>query len=189
MCLPSTISTNPYPEKIDMKILNITIHRSGKNAEVFGYNIQENEAINEITSGIFSVALFDLKNPNTPVGNKKPLITRSSITKFNELYDCLSISFSTFPNNVLFLITAVLPKRDIAKIIPVIIAIVAIILFLLIKAYKMYAVDKTKPIILSESIEIIDNGKMVYLICLDTLGILAKEDKQKRAIDSANISL
>jgi hypothetical protein len=48
---------------------------------------------------------------------------------------------------------------------------------------------RRKPIILSESTEIIDNGKMVSIILFDTFEIVPKYDKQYKVIVSASISL
>ena len=48
----STRIINPYPENNERKILNITIHLSGRNADIFGDTIHENEPINEVKRGI-----------------------------------------------------------------------------------------------------------------------------------------
>jgi hypothetical protein len=80
-------------------------------------------------------------------------------------------------------------NRPTAKIILVIVANIAIIFSLLTIEYTMRTDVRRKPIILSESTEIIDNGKMVSIILFDTFEIVPKYDKQYKVIVSASISL
>ena len=90
---------------------------------------------------------------------------------------------------MLLVIISMLLNRPIAKIMLVIVANIAIILSLFINEYTMRTDISRKPIILSESTQIIDNGKMVSIFFIDTFAILDKYDKQKRVIVNAKISL
>lgn len=85
MYLFSINNTNPYPENTERKMLNIVIHLSGRNADVFGNAIQENEPINEMKRGILKMLIFDFINPTNPAGSKIPLITKNRTIKFTGL--------------------------------------------------------------------------------------------------------
>ena len=88
MCLFSIKVTNPYPENIDKNIQKIFIHLSGKNADVLGKTIHENEPNSEIIRGIFRIMFLDFITPITPVGTKIPLISKNQIIKFDAVYGC-----------------------------------------------------------------------------------------------------
>ena len=66
-------------------MLNITIHLSGRKADVFGKTIHENEPINEIKRGILKIIIFDLIKPITPEGNKIAFITKNRTIRFTGL--------------------------------------------------------------------------------------------------------
>jgi hypothetical protein len=189
MCLFSINVINPYPENIDRNILKIIIHLSGKNADVLGNTTHENEPNSEIIRGIFSMMFLDFMTPITPVGTKKPLISKNKITKFNAVYGCGIVSFSRFPNIILFLIISKLVMKATTKITLVAIAIIATSLSLFIKEYITSTDDSRKPIILSESTEIIDSGKIANIILFEIFGNLDAHDRQKSVMVSPSMSL
>jgi hypothetical protein len=73
---------NPYPENNERKMLNMTIHLSGRNADVFGKIIHVNEPITEIRRGILKMINFDLIKPTIPDGSKIAFITKNRIIRF-----------------------------------------------------------------------------------------------------------
>ena len=66
-------------------MLNIVIHLSGRNADVYGTNTQVNEPINEIKKGILKILIFDFSKPTNPVGSKITFITKNRTIKFTGL--------------------------------------------------------------------------------------------------------
>ena len=73
---------NPYPENSERKMLNMTIHLSGRNADVFGKITHVNEPIAEIKRGILKIINFDLIKPTIPEGNKNALVTKNRTIRF-----------------------------------------------------------------------------------------------------------
>ena len=73
---------NQYPENNERKMLNMTIHLSGRNADVFGKIIHVNEPITEIKRGILKIINFDLIKPIIPEGNKNALVTKKRTIRF-----------------------------------------------------------------------------------------------------------
>ena len=73
---------NPYPENSERKMLNMTIHLSGRNADVFGKITHVNEPIAEIKRGILKIINFDLIKPTIPEGNKNTLVTKNRTIRF-----------------------------------------------------------------------------------------------------------
>ena len=66
-------------------MLNMTIHLSGRNADVFGKIIHVNEPINEMNSGILKMVSFDLIIPIIPEGNKIAFIIKKRTIRFTGL--------------------------------------------------------------------------------------------------------
>jgi hypothetical protein len=68
-------------------------------------------------------------------------------------------------------------------------AIIAISLSLFIIEYIISTDDSRKPIILSESTAIIDNGKIANIILFEIFGNLDTHDRQKSVMVSPSMSL
>ena len=66
-------------------MLNMTIHLSGRNVDVFGKIIHVNEPANEMNSGILKIFSFDLIIPIIPKGNRIAFITKKRTIRFTGL--------------------------------------------------------------------------------------------------------
>src|SRR5688500_7533464 len=77
---------NPYPENNERKMLNMTIHLSGRNADVFGKITHVNEPIAEIKRGILKIINLDLINTTIPKRKKITYITKNRTIRFSGLY-------------------------------------------------------------------------------------------------------